>query len=64
MKKWKDRSQQQTNKTHKVLDNMVRKKEIDKKLVEYIYIKRLQLGIFHLLPKIHKRTTRKTCYFQ
>ena len=39
MKKWKDRSQQQTKKTHNVLDNMIRKREIDEKLADYIYIK-------------------------
>ena len=41
----------------KVLDNMIRKKEIDKTLADYLYIKRLQLGRFYLLSKIHKRTS-------
>ena len=36
---------------------MIRKKEIDKKLADYPYIKRSQLGRFYLLPKIHKRIT-------
>ena len=35
---------------------MLRKKEIDKKLCEYLCIKRPPLGRFYLLPKIHKRT--------
>ena len=41
----------------KVLDNMMRKKEIDEKLADYLYIKRPQLGRFYLLAKIHKRAT-------
>ena len=44
-------------KIRKILDNMIRKKEIDEKLADYLYIKRRQLGRFYLLPKIHKRTT-------
>ena len=36
----------------KVLDN-IRKKGIDQKLAEYLYIKRTQLGKFYLLQKIH-----------
>ena len=36
---------------------MIRKKEIDEKLADYLYIKRPQLGRFYLLSKIHKRTT-------
>ena len=36
---------------------MIRKKEIDEKPADYLYIKRPQLGRFYLLPKIHKRTT-------
>ena len=43
-------------KIRKILDNMIRKKEIDEKLADYLYIKRRQLGRFYLLPKIHKRT--------
>ena len=41
----------------KVLDNMIRKKEIDKIPADYLYIRQPQLGKFYLLPKIHKRTT-------
>ena len=41
----------------KVLDNMIRKKEIDKIPPDYLYIRQPQLGKFYLLPKIHKRTT-------
>ena len=37
----------------KVLDNIIRKKEIDQKLAEYLYIKQTQLGKFYLLQKIH-----------
>ena len=44
-------------KIRKVLDNMIRKKEIDEKLANYLYIKRPQLGRFYLSPKIHERTT-------
>ena len=45
-----------TNKKIKtVLTNMLKKKEIDKKLYDYLFIKRPQLGKFYLLPKIHKR---------
>ena len=36
---------------------MIRKKEIDEKLADYLYIKRPQLGRFYLFSKIHKRTT-------
>ena len=35
---------------------MTRRKEIDKKLADYFYIKRPQLGRFYLLLKVHKRT--------
>ena len=51
----------------KVLGNIIRKKEIDKKRANSLYIKRPQLCRFYLLPKIHKKNnkcTRKTCYFQ
>ena len=52
MKKWKEiRSQQQTKKFRKVFDNMIRKKEIDEKLADYLYIKRPQLGRFYLCRK-------------
>ena len=43
-------------KIRKVLDNMIRKKEINEKLADYLFIKRPQLGKFYLLSKIHKRT--------
>ena len=36
---------------------MLRKKEIDKKLFNYLLVKNPQLGHFYLLPKIHKRMT-------
>ena len=36
---------------------MLRKKEIDKKLFNYLLVKNPQLGRFYLLPKIHKRMT-------
>ena len=38
------------------MDNLIRKKEIDEKLVDYLYFKRPQLGRFYLLQKIYKRT--------
>ena len=40
----------------KVMDNMMRKKETDKKLANYLCIKRPQLGRLYLLRKINKRT--------
>ena len=36
---------------------MVRKKEIETKVMEYLLVKRPQLGRFYLLPKIYKRKT-------
>ena len=36
---------------------MLRKKEIDKKLFNYLLVKNPQFGRFYLLPKIHKRMT-------
>ena len=39
------------------LKEMVRKKEIETKVMEYLLVKRPQLGRFYLLPKIHKRKT-------
>ena len=36
---------------------MVRKKEIETKVMENLLVKRPQLGRFYLLPKIHKRKT-------
>ena len=38
-------------KIRKVFDNMIRKKEIDEKLADYLYIKRPQLGRFYLCRK-------------
>ena len=35
---------------------MLSRKEIDKKIMEYLIKKKPQLGRFYLLPKIHKRT--------
>ena len=37
----------------KVLDNMIRKKEIDEKLAACLYIKRPELDRFYFLAKIH-----------
>ena len=39
-----------------VLSRMLSRKEIDKKIIEYLIKKKPQLGRFYLLPKIHKRT--------
>ena len=39
-----------------VLSKMLLRKEIDKKIMEYLIKKKPQLGRFYLLPKIHKRT--------
>ena len=39
-----------------VLSKMLLRKEIDKKIMEYLTKKKPQLGRFYLLPKIHKRT--------
>ena len=36
---------------------MVRKKEIETKVMEYLIVKRPQLGCSYLLPKIHKGKT-------
>ena len=35
---------------------MLSRKEIDKKIMEYLIKKKPQLGRFYLLPKVHKRT--------
>ena len=35
--------------------NMLRKKEVDKKLFEYFYLQRPQVGRFYLLPRICNR---------
>ena len=52
----KDPLKTTNKKIHSALSNMLRKKEIDKKLFEYLHIKRQQLSRFYLLPKIHKKT--------
>ena len=46
-----------TQKIRNTLLDMLRKKEIDKKLFNYLLVKNPQLGRFYLLPKIHKRMT-------
>ena len=45
------------NRIKTTLKQMVRKKEIETKVMEYLIVKRPQLGRFYLLPKIHKRKT-------
>ena len=47
-----------TKRIKTTLKQMVRKKEIETKVMEYLLVKRPQLGRIYLLPKIHKR---KTC---
>ena len=42
------------NKIKTVLQRMLKNKEIEKKLCEYLYIKRTELSRFYLLPEIHK----------
>ena len=39
-----------------VLRDMFNLKEIDQKIMNYLTVKKPQLGRFYLLPKIHKRT--------
>ena len=34
---------------------MLGKKEIDKKLQDYLFVKNTKLGQFYLFPKMHKR---------
>ena len=46
-----------TNKIKTTLKQMVLKKEIETKVMEYLLVKRPQLGRFYLLPKIHKHKT-------
>ena len=53
----RDPLQDVTQKIRNTLLDMLRKKEIDKKLFNYLLVKNLQLGRFYLLPKIHKRMT-------
>ena len=38
-----------------ILIDMLNRKEIDKKIMDYLIMKKPQLGRFYLLPKIHKR---------
>ena len=47
-----------TNRIKTSLKQMVRKKEIETKIIENVLVKRPQLGRFYMLPKIRKR---KTC---
>ena len=44
-------------KIRNTISDMLRKKEIDKKLFNYLLVKPPQLGCFYLLLKIHKRMT-------
>ena len=53
----RDPLQSVTQKVGNTLLDMLRKKEIHKKLFRYLLVKDLQLGRFSLLPKIHKRMT-------
>ena len=46
-----------TQKIRNTLLDMLRKKEIDKKLFNSLLVKNPQLGRFYLLPKIYKRMT-------
>ena len=56
--KWSGNPLQKVNTEIKsVLRDMLNRKEIDKKIMDYLLIKRPQLGGFYLLPKIHKRTS-------
>ena len=53
----RDLLQDVTQKICNTLLDMLRKKEIDKKLFNYLLVKNPQLGRFYLLPKIHRRMT-------
>ena len=53
----RDPLQSVTQRIRNTLLDMLRKKEIDKNLFNYVLIKNPQLGRFYLLPKIHKRMT-------
>ena len=56
--KWKGNPLQKVNTGIKsVLRNMLNRKEIDKRIMDNLLIKRPQLGRFYLLPKIQKRTS-------
>ena len=58
--KWSSNSLQKVN-TETLLRDMLNRKKIDEKIIDYLLIKRPRLGTFYLLPKIHKRS-RKTGY--
>ena len=58
--KWSSNSLQKVN-TETLLRDMLNRKNVDEKIIDYLLIKRPQLGTFYLLPKIHKRS-RKTGY--
>ena len=53
----RDPLQSATQNIRNTLLDMLRKKEIHKKLFHYFLVKNIQLGRFSLLPKIHKRMT-------
>ena len=57
----RDPLQGKTQKIHNTLLDMFRKKEIQKKLLNYLLVKNPQLGRFYLLPKTHKRMTNVPC---
>ena len=62
--KWSGNSFQKINTEIKsLLRDMLNRKEIDEKIMDYLLIKRPQLGAFYLLPKIQKRS-RKTGYIK
>ena len=48
--------QKVNSETKSVLRDMFNLKEIDQKIMNYLTVKKPQLGRFYLLPKIHKRT--------
>ena len=58
--KWSSNSLQKVN-TETLLRDMLNRKNVDEKIIDYLLIKRPRLGTFYLLPKIHKRS-RKTGY--
>ena len=49
-------SQKVNSEIKSVLRDMFNLKEIDQKIMNYLTIKKPQLGRFYLLPNIHKRT--------
>ena len=58
--KWSSNSLQKVN-TETLLRDMLNRKNVDEKIIDYLLIKRPRLGTFYLFPKIHKRS-RKTGY--